>query len=65
MLNPDKFSQAMEDLKMGGEDATPIWANLNFLERGDEPMNDVEHVRKEINKIKHEKSEFAAELEKA
>lgn len=65
MLNPEKFAQTIEDMKMGGEDAAPIWANMNFLERGDEPLDDVDMIKKEISKIKHEKSELAAELEKA
>ena len=64
MLDPEKYIQTIGDLKMIGDSATPIWANMNFLERDNEPLKDVEHVKKEISKVKHEKSELAAELEK-
>lgn len=55
----------MDDLKMKGGDAAPIWANMNFLERDEQPLDDCDKVKKEIDKIKHEKSELAAELGKA
>jgi len=55
----------MEDLKMKAGDAAPLWANMNFLERDEKPLDDCDRVKKEIDKIKHEKSELASELGKA
>ena len=68
--DPGKFTTTMTDLYMGGADtAAPIWAKLPFLERAtDEADRDKDPkavLRAEIAKLTQEKSDFAAELEKA
>jgi hypothetical protein len=68
--DPAKYTTMMTDLAMGGgASAAPIWANLPFLERGPadslEGMDTKERLFDDIGKLKQEKSDFAAELEKA
>lgn len=59
----------MTDLAMGApsQTAAPIWANLPFLEQAATTAEtDPKKVLKsEIDRLRQEKSEFAAELEKA
>jgi hypothetical protein len=56
----------MTDLAMG-DVGQPSWANLPFLVRGDNPetLTPKERLQKEIERLRQEKCEFAAELEKA
>ena len=63
-MDTNKYSQFMTDLTMG---APPEWKNLNFLERGDDgdTTDPKTALRKEIDKLRMEKTQFAAELEKA
>lgn len=73
-MDPVKGTTLMTDLTMGalGGGAQPIWANLPFLEN---PATSAQQTAKqsdpkralksEIDRLKQEKSDFAAELEKA
>lgn len=56
----------MTDLAMG-DVGQPEWARLPFLVRGDvdENITPKERLQKEIERLRQEKSDFAAELEKA
>ena len=68
--HPDKYSTLMTDLAMGahGPSAAPIWANLPFLEQLEqrpEQQDDKRMLKNEIDRLRQEKQEFAAELEKA
>lgn len=65
-MDPQKYGQALTDMAPSSDNA-PIWANLDFLDRGQEQFNpnDAKALKYEIMKIKHENKDFAAELEKA
>ena len=65
-MDPHKYGQTVKDLSMG-PDNMPIWANLDFLERGQEQLdpNNPKALKLEVMKLKHENKDFAAELEKA
>ena len=49
--------------------APPVWANLPFLEqaqqRQDEQNDPKKQLKSEIDRLRQEKQDFAAELEKA
>lgn len=63
-----KYSQTMTDLAMGYEGAEPVWARLPFLERhtiGTASEDPKVQLQGEIEALRQEKAEFAAELEKA
>lgn len=49
------------------QDNVPMWASLDFLEKGQEQMdpNNIKGLKYEINKLRMENKDFAAELEKA
>lgn len=66
-LDPSKYAETMHDFS-GRPDAYPIWANMDFLERGQQEQidpNNVKQLKVEIMRLKHENKDFAAELEKA
>lgn len=56
----------MKDLS-GKPDKYPIWSEMDFLERDPQPLTneDLKGLKLEINKIRHENKDLAAELEKA
>lgn len=63
-----KYSQTMTDLAMGFDGAEPVWARLPFLERhtvATASSDPKQQLHTEIEALRQEKSEFAAELEKA
>ena len=68
-MDAAKYSTLMTDLAMGvpAQGSAPIWANLPFLEqvgvRSDEDPK--KQLKAEIDRLRQEKSDFAAELEKA
>ena len=68
-MDATKYSTLMTDLAMGApaRGAAPIWASLPFLEQPvTKPDADPKKALKaEIDRLRQEKSEFAAELEKA
>ena len=59
----DAFMRALGVMKLHGEE--PAWARLDFLERGSTTAGDVHSLRREIERLKNEKAQIAAELEKA
>ncbi|CDW86689.1 protein fantom [Stylonychia lemnae] len=68
-LDPSMFRQVMKDLHYDGDE--PVWAKFDFLERlrigpNNQPIdeNDPHQLTKEIQRLKTEKSELAAELER-
>ena len=71
-MDPNRYAQTISDINQKPE-AYPIWANMDFLERGnDEPSlkkpdvnSEIKTLRFEIMKLRHENKDFAAELEKA
>jgi hypothetical protein len=67
-MDPSKYATTMVDLAMGvNQGAGPIWANLPFLEPAVERPNDdpKKGLKNDIDRLRQEKSDFAAELEKA
>ena len=66
-MDASKLTTTMVDLAMGAQSAAPIWANLPFLEPvPNKPGTDEKKIlRDELDRIRQEKSDFAAELEKA
>ncbi len=69
-LDPSKFREVMKDLKYNGEE--PVWAQMDFMERlnlggkgaiGDD-VNDPVLLKKEVERLKVERRDLAAELEK-
>jgi len=66
-MDPERYGQAISDLNLRGDDVFPVWANLDFLERGKEQIdpNNAKALKDEILKLRHENKDFAAELEKA
>lgn len=70
-LDPSKFREVMKDLKYDGEE--PVWAQMDFMERlnlgqkggavGDD-VNDPAVLKKEVERLKVERRDLAAELEK-
>ena len=68
-IDPSMFRQVMKDLKYDGED--PVWAKFDFMERmklgpNNQPIdeNDPTQLKKEIERLKVERRDLAAELEK-
>lgn len=68
-LDPSLFRQVMKDLKYDGEE--PVWAKFDFMERlrlgpNNQPIdeNDPASLRREIERLKVERKDLAAELEK-
>jgi hypothetical protein len=68
-LDPTLFRQVMKDLKYDGDE--PVWAKFEFMERmrigpNNQPFdeNDPVQLLKEIERLKVEKRDLAAELEK-
>jgi len=67
-MDPTKYTTTMVDLAMGApQGAGPIWANLPFLEPAVERPNDdpKKGLKNDIDRLRQEKSDFAAELEKS
>ncbi len=69
-MDAAKYTNLMTDLAMGvaPQNAAPIWANLPFLEQQQENPADNDPkktIKNEIERLRQEKSDFAAELEKA
>jgi hypothetical protein len=58
----DSFMHALGIMKLRGEE--PAWARLDFLEQGS-TSEDIPSMRREIERLKNEKAQIAAELEKA
>jgi hypothetical protein len=48
-------------------ESEPIWKDYEFLERGNAPKDskDEKAIKSEIERMKHENKDFAAELDKA
>lgn len=65
-LDPKKYTETMKDFS-GNPDSYPIWSNMDFLERGIDPIDptNIKELKLEIMKLRHENKDFAAELEKA
>jgi hypothetical protein len=65
-IDPKKYAETMKDFS-GKPDKYPIWSDMDFLERAPEPIidSDLKGLKFEINKIRHENKDLAAELEKA
>ena len=64
-LDPAKYAETMKDFS-GQPDAYPVWANMDFLERGAEiGPSDTKQLKAEIMRLRLENKDFAAELEKA
>ena len=70
-LDPSMFRQVMKDLKYDGDE--PVWAKYDFMERfkigggadsNGMEENDPKHLKKEIERLKVERRDLAAELEK-
>ena len=68
-LDPSLFRQVMKDLKYDGDE--PIWAKFDFMERlrlgpNNQPLdeNDPQQLKREIERLKVERRDLAAELEK-
>lgn len=69
-LDPSVFRQVMKDLKYDGEE--PIWAKFDFMERvklgsvGGQNVdeNDPKSLKKETERLRSERRDLAAELEK-
>jgi hypothetical protein len=59
----DSFMRALGIMKLRGEE--PSWARLDFLERAQAIPDDPQGLRREIERLKNEKAQIAAELEKA
>ena len=67
-MDPSKYATTMVDLAMGApQGGGPIWANLPFLEAAVErhDADPKKAIKTEIDRLRQEKSDFAAELEKA
>lgn len=67
-LDPSSFRETMKQLKFDGDE--PLWAKIDFLEKYNlggarryDP-NDPKSLMEEIERLKVEKKEIAAELEK-
>lgn len=58
----DVFMKALGNLKLQGEE--PAWAQLDFIERATEIPEDVPSLKREVERLKTEKGQLAAELEK-
>lgn len=67
-FDPSKYAETMKDFE-GRPEKYPIWSEMDFLERDphfDSKTNeDVKALKLEINKLRHENKDLAAELEKA
>ena len=67
-LDPSAFRETMKQLHFDGDE--PLWAKIDFLEKynlgGSRTIdpNDPKSLMQEIEKLKVEKKEIAAELEK-
>ena len=68
-MDPGKYTTLMTDLAMGAPSTgpAPIWSTLPFLERHENGTrgDSKRGLKDEIDRLRQEKSEFAAELEKA
>lgn len=68
-MDPSKYATTMVDLAMGvPSDGAPIWANLPFMEQAPTKADGSDtkiEIKSEIERLQQEKSDFAAELEKA
>ena len=65
-MDPKKYAETMNDFS-GKPDQYPIWSNMDFLERSDQPIDseNIKALKVEILKVRHENKDLAAELEKA
>jgi len=59
----DGFMKALTIMKLRGEE--PAWSRLDFLERGKAMPDDIPSLQREVERLKNEKAQIAAELEKA
>ena len=59
----DEFMKALGIMKLDGEE--PAWSTLDFVERQKAASEDLASLRKENERLKIEKAQIAAELEKA
>ena len=59
----DSFMKALGIMKLDGEE--PAWNTLDFVERQKSVEEDLTSLRKENERLKREKAQIAAELEKA
>jgi len=67
-MDAARYGNLMQDLNMGNNKASePIWANLPILGQpnGHPSQDPMTNIKTEIERLTAEKSEFAAELEKA
>ena len=65
-MDPQKYADTIQDLRTQ-PDNIPAWADMDFLERGQEEIDDTNEksLKLEIMKLRHENKDFASELEKA
>ncbi|CAG9333007.1 unnamed protein product [Blepharisma stoltei] len=58
----DAFMRALGLMKLKGEE--PAWSRLDFIERTSNVPEDIPNLKREIERLKLEKGQLAAELEK-
>jgi protein fantom len=62
-MDLNAFMKALGLMKLRGDE--PAWSQLNFLEEGTAIPSDLQGLRREIERLKLEKGQLAAEVEKA
>ncbi|OMJ69796.1 hypothetical protein SteCoe_32381 [Stentor coeruleus] len=62
-MDLNAFMKALGLMKLRGDE--PAWSQLDFLEQGTAIPNDLNSLRREVERLKLEKGQLAAEVEKA
>ena len=62
-MDINAFMKALGLMKLRGEE--PAWSQLDFLEQGTRIPNDLKGLQREVERLKLEKGQLAAEVEKA
>lgn len=62
-MDINAFMKALGLMKLRGEE--PAWSQLDFLEQGTVVPNDLKGLHREVERLKLEKGQLAAEVEKA
>jgi Ca2+-binding EF-hand superfamily protein len=62
-MDLNAFMKALGLMKLRGEE--PAWSQLDFLEKGTMIPNDLKSLQREIERLKLEKGQLAAEVEKS
>lgn len=62
-MDLNAFMKALGLMKLRGDE--PAWSQLDFLEKGTAIPNDLNSLRREVERLKLEKGQLAAEVEKA